>query len=516
MASVQRGMTMALNPIFDSTLAGNDPIANARPHAVPFSTAGPLLLCGLAVSAVISGEFAGWNPGLLQGGFGGMLIATLLITLMYGCLTLTLAELSAAMPFTGGAYAYSRAAFGTWGGLLAGVSQILEYVAALATILVAIGIQVSMVTRSAMGTDLYVPLIWLLVASLFAFLNASGTKVFFRTALILAGASLVVLTIFWVNAIPKVETARLLRVPVMMSNSEWLPNGLLGIAWAMPFAIWFYLAIEVVSLAPEDSHNPARNIPKGMIWGFGILVVAALMTLVASAGSPPGTAVIGVADSPLLLGLQALPELARFPYLVILMVMFGTLTSYHSVLYGGARSIFCLARAGYMPKMLAGMSSRQTPYMAIIAASVLALGLAIASLALSGTFYVVGILVNMSVFGALVSYATTFLAFIALRARHKNMVRPFVSPLGVAGAITGLIITLATTALMFTNVTSQYALLLCIIYLVSAATYWIFRRTYIDQNAPEEAFAADLCKQGSTPPSSMSLVPHTQKYGQWS
>lgn len=82
-----------------------------------------------------------------------MFIATLLITLMYGCLALTLAELAAAMPFTGGAYAYSRAVFGTWGGLLAGVSQILEYVAALATILVAIGIQVNMAAASAVGTD---------------------------------------------------------------------------------------------------------------------------------------------------------------------------------------------------------------------------------------------------------------------------------------------------------------------------------------------------------------------------
>jgi len=194
--------------------------------------------------------------------------------------------------------------------------------------------------------------------------------------------------------------------------------------------------------------------------------------------------------------------------------MFGGLASYHSLLYGGARSIFCLARAGYMPTMLAGMSPRRTPYMAVLAASVLALGLAISSLALSATLSVVGVLVNMSVFGALVSYATTFLAFIVLRARHKNMVRPFVSPLGVTGAITGLIITLATTAMMFTNVTFQYALFLCLIYLFCAAVYWIFRRRHVDRNAPEEAFAADLWKQSSIPPSPMSLVPDPQQHGQ--
>jgi len=43
-------------------------------------TAGWILLAGLGVSYVISGDFAGWNFGFAQGGFGGMLIATVLIS----------------------------------------------------------------------------------------------------------------------------------------------------------------------------------------------------------------------------------------------------------------------------------------------------------------------------------------------------------------------------------------------------------------------------------------------------
>ena len=45
--------------------------------------AGWILLAGLGVSYVISGDFAGWNFGLEQGGFGGLLIATLLMAAMY-------------------------------------------------------------------------------------------------------------------------------------------------------------------------------------------------------------------------------------------------------------------------------------------------------------------------------------------------------------------------------------------------------------------------------------------------
>ena len=65
-------------------------------------SAGWVLLAGLGVSFVISGDYAGWNFGLAQGGFGGMLIATVVMGGMYLCLVLTLAELSAALPTAGG------------------------------------------------------------------------------------------------------------------------------------------------------------------------------------------------------------------------------------------------------------------------------------------------------------------------------------------------------------------------------------------------------------------------------
>ena len=56
--------------------------------------AGWVLLAGLGVSYVISGDFAGWNFGLAEGGFGGLLIATLIVGTMYTCMVLSLAELS--------------------------------------------------------------------------------------------------------------------------------------------------------------------------------------------------------------------------------------------------------------------------------------------------------------------------------------------------------------------------------------------------------------------------------------
>ena len=74
------------------------------------------MLWALGVAAVISGDFSGWNIGLDVGGFGGLLIATLAITLMYIGLCYSIAEMSPAMPHTGGAYSFARSAMGPWGG----------------------------------------------------------------------------------------------------------------------------------------------------------------------------------------------------------------------------------------------------------------------------------------------------------------------------------------------------------------------------------------------------------------
>jgi ethanolamine permease len=73
-------------------------------------TAGWLLLAGLGVSAVISGDYAGWNFGLAEGGFGGLLIATVLMVVMYTAMVFGLAELGSALPTAGGGYTFAALA----------------------------------------------------------------------------------------------------------------------------------------------------------------------------------------------------------------------------------------------------------------------------------------------------------------------------------------------------------------------------------------------------------------------
>src|SRR5215210_9599474 len=89
--------------------------------------AGWVLLAGLGVAYVISGDFAGWNFGLAEGGWGGLLIATILMATMYTCLVFVLAELSSAIPVTGGGYGFARRAMGPLGGMATGTAILIEY-----------------------------------------------------------------------------------------------------------------------------------------------------------------------------------------------------------------------------------------------------------------------------------------------------------------------------------------------------------------------------------------------------
>ena len=77
-------------------------------------SAGVWGLWGLAVAAVISGDFSGWNFGIDFAGFGGMLIAFVILVVMYYGMIFSIGEMAAAQPHTGGAYSFARSAMGRW------------------------------------------------------------------------------------------------------------------------------------------------------------------------------------------------------------------------------------------------------------------------------------------------------------------------------------------------------------------------------------------------------------------
>jgi len=93
----------------------------------------------IAVGMVISGQFFGWNFGFEVAGIQGMFIATALVTFFYICFMLSYAELAAMIPKAGGPTAYAERAFGKFGGILAGITCLIEFIFAPPAIAVATG-----------------------------------------------------------------------------------------------------------------------------------------------------------------------------------------------------------------------------------------------------------------------------------------------------------------------------------------------------------------------------------------
>src|SRR5947209_13584257 len=135
-----------------------------------------LHLWALGVGAVISGDFFGWNFGLASG-FGGMLGALVIMTLLYIGLCFSIAEMSPALPHAGGAYSFARTAMGPWGGYITGLAENMEYILTPAVIVVGLGGYLG----SAFGTGpRWDPLWWLVSYVVFAAFNVAGVELSFR------------------------------------------------------------------------------------------------------------------------------------------------------------------------------------------------------------------------------------------------------------------------------------------------------------------------------------------------
>jgi len=261
--------------------------------------AGVWSLWALGVGAVISGDFFGWNFGLLSGGFGGLLVATVIVAVMYIGLCFSIAELSPALPHTGGAYSFGRTAFGPWGGFLTGLAESIEYVLTPAVIVVGIGGYVGTIAETAFGLSLPAPIWWALFYVIFVGVNIAGVELTFRVTIAITILALLVLVVFWIGALPLFRWEHALSVTPDPGATTWFPRGLSGISASLPFAIWFYLAIEQLPLAAEESHDPKRDMPRGLLWGIATLIVASILTLFLNAGIAPGAAVVGASEEPL-------------------------------------------------------------------------------------------------------------------------------------------------------------------------------------------------------------------------
>ncbi|MDH4117451.1 MAG: ethanolamine permease [Acidimicrobiia bacterium] len=412
-------------------------------------SAGWVLLWALGVGAVISGDFFGWNFGLAAGGFGGLLVATVFIAVMYVCMVLAIAEMSTALPTAGGFYGFTRNAFGPGMAYFNSVTDMVEYVITPAVVVVGIsGYANELLDLSGIFGDAGANIVWWLVFyGLFLAINIWGTELSLKVALVTAVASLAILAIFYIGALVSgaFDANLLNNVPVNEARagaSTFLPNGFYGIFAALPFAIWFYLAIEQLPLASEESHDVARDMPKALIWGIVTLLIASVLTLVLMTGVGGGAVAIGESGAPLSDGFTAIfGSGTGVGWFLTLTALIGLIASFHAIIYAYGRVLFAASRSGYIPRWISVTSRRKTPHRALLLGGVIGFVIAVV-IQFAGEGGVGAALLTMAVFGATISYALVMWTYIALKKRRPDLDRPYQSPLGIPGAWLGLVLAL--------------------------------------------------------------------------
>lgn len=449
-------------------------------------------LWALGVGGVISGNFFGWQTGLLTGGFGGLLLATLVIAVMYVCLVFSIAELSAAMPYAGGFYNFTRAAFGTDRAFLNGLTDAIEYVTTPAVIVAGIAGYMKALAPAAPEW-----IWWLVFYVIFVGINVKGAALTFRVSMGITALAAAVLVFFYGSALLRgaFSWANALNIEPAPGGSAFLPHGWYGIFAALPYAVWFYLAIEQLPLSAEESYDAARDMPRALKWGIVSLLALSLCTLILNSGVGPGAKGVGASAAPLETAFRAVFEQRATAALLAVISLTGLVASFHSIIYAYGRLLYALSRSGYLPAPLGHVGRWRTPDAALIAGG--GLGLALCFLAQRYAGSVGAALLNMAVFGALLSYILVLLSFWRLRVDQPHLRRPYRSPLGVAGAVTGIILALICLGATFAVPSFRPGVFGAAVFIaVMLAYYWLFRRrhmgSYERQKAIEDASASEL------------------------
>lgn len=453
--------------------------------------AGVWSLWALGVAAVISGDFFGWQFGLSYG-FGGLLVAMVVITVMYFGLCYSIAEMSPALPHTGGAYSFARSAMGPWGGFATGVAETIEYVVTPAVIVVGISNYMNSITSDLFSFTLTLPWWWLIFYTIFVGLNYIGVEASFRFTVLICIMSLAILLVFFIGAIPNLDFQRW----AIDTNGGWFLDGVPGVFYALPFAIWFYLAIEELPLAAEESADPTKDIPKGTIWGLRTLVVTGFLVLFLNSGIAPGSKGLAENEEPLLEGLQTIFGSGTSSSILGLIAVAGLVASFHTIIYAYGRNIFSLSRAGYYPHRLSVThGKRETPHVALLLGAVLGF-IAAYVIWKEGTSAVGASLLYMAVFGAVISYCMQCVSFIRLRQKFPDIKRPYKSPVGIPGAvITGLIAFASLVAIVWNSEYRNGVYGVAAVYLVALAYFAIAGRHKLVLS-PEEEFALTSGEHG--------------------
>src|SRR4051794_7966833 len=430
---------------------------------------GAFQLTLLGIGAVIGTGIFVLTATAAQKAGPGMMVSFIIAGTVCALAALCYSELASMVPVAGSAYTYSYAVMGEIMAWLVGWALILEY--ALGASAVAVGwsghiiglldslgvhlphaltvgpkIEWGFLQGGEIGGVLNLPAV--IIVGLVTTLLVIGTKESATFNAVLVLIKVAALTLFVAVTVPMISghaanfhpfAPRGWGSPLSSSGA-----GVLGAAASIFFA---YVGFDAVSTAAEETKNPQRNVPIGLIGSllictvFYILVAAGVIgsygaqplfngAVPFKEGSPElyASAACQAANAPLVCSKEALAYVMRQvanPMLGNIIGLAATIALPSVVLlmmYGQTRVFFVMARDGLLPDRLSAVHPKfRTPWIVTIVTGVF--------VAIAAAFLPVGTLADYSNAGTLFAFAAVSIGVMVLRYTDPGRVRPFRTPL---------------------------------------------------------------------------------------
>jgi APA family basic amino acid/polyamine antiporter len=409
-------------------------------------TLGPFQLMMLGVGAIIgTGIFVLTAIGAERAG-PGLMLSFAIAGAVCAFAALAYAELAAMVPVAGSAYTYSYAIMGELIAWLVGWNLILEYAVAAAA--VAVGWSGYMVgLLSSMGIEIPqhlaagafavegggVNVLAILIVGAITTLLVVGTRESAAFTSLLVLVKLVALGAFIFLAVPAINWDNFTPfMPYGFGTTE-VDGVARGVMAAAALIFFAYVGFDAVSTAAEETKNPNRNVPIGLIGSLIICTLLYILVTAGAVGTTPYLKLVGNTEPlafilrqlghPTIGNLVALAAIVALPTVILMM------------LFGQTRIFFVMSRDGLLPDVLSRVHTRfRTPHVITIITGVF--------VAVVGGLFSVDEIAELSNTGTLFAFVAVGTGVMVLRRTQPDRPRPFrcpaiwvVGPLAVAGCL---------------------------------------------------------------------------------
>ena len=371
----------------------------------------------------------------------GMIYSFMIAAVVCALTALVYAEIASMVPVAGSAYTYSYAVLGEFIAWLVGWALILEYAVAAGAVAVGwsgyingflaelgYGLPLALTAGPADTITLAdgttsggaFNLLAFLIALAVTWLLVIGTSKSAKVNTVLVAIKVAALTVFILLALPAVNVA---NFEPMLPNGWGTPLSSVGVLGAAASIFFAYVGFDAVSTAAEETKNPNRNVPIGLIASLAVCTVFYMLVAYAATGAvgaQPGGA-LSQSKEPLAFVLReigysqvgnwvAAAAIIALPSVILMMI------------YGQTRILFVMSRDGLMPSIFSKIHPKyHTPHVVTIITGI--------AVSLFAAVFPVGMLADISNSGTLFAFFVVAFGVMALRKTQPDRFRPFRAPL---------------------------------------------------------------------------------------